>query len=248
MNLQEVFDQLSYGELSQWSIGGQPQGEINENNYERVLAHVNLGLTSIYKRFNLKEGRVDIQLSPDLNTYVLHNKFAQSNTKSRELVKYLLDSKAIPFKNDVFKVERVQVDSGLELPLNLGGDPLSVTTPNLTTLKVPQPILVKAKHLAEDYLTDKLSVTYRANHDKLEVTLGYFDPTRVELHLPYSHLTALVYFVAGRVSAPTGMTTEERLNNVWPMKYEQECQRLEQENLQIDLGVHNSRLIRTGWV
>ena len=53
MKLKEVFDQLTYGELSQLSIGGQAQGEITEENYARVVAHVNLGLSAIYKRFHL---------------------------------------------------------------------------------------------------------------------------------------------------------------------------------------------------
>ena len=44
MTLQEIFDQLTYGELSQLSMGGSEAGIIDESNYSRILVHVNLGL------------------------------------------------------------------------------------------------------------------------------------------------------------------------------------------------------------
>lgn len=48
MNLQEVFDQLSVGELSMLSVGGNDQGVIDESNWDKVLPHINLGLTALY--------------------------------------------------------------------------------------------------------------------------------------------------------------------------------------------------------
>jgi hypothetical protein len=248
MKLQEIFDQLSMGELSQFSIGGQPQGQINENNYPNVLAHINLALAVIYKRFNLKEGRLKVKLIPDQDTYVLNSKYAESNRKSKEPVKYLLDGTGEAFMDDLLKVESVQVDSGEQLPLNLRGDPLSVLTPTSTTLRVPLAIVNKAEHLADEFKTDTLLLGYRAGHPILTIPLGLFEPTRVDVQLDYSYLEALLYFIAGRINAPAGMTTEERLNNVWFGKFEAACQRLEMENLQIDRVGQNTRLERGGWV
>ena len=62
MTLQDIFDALSAGELSQISIGGQAAGVINKENRAKLLPHINMGLTALFKRFRLKEGELTIQL------------------------------------------------------------------------------------------------------------------------------------------------------------------------------------------
>lgn len=42
MNLKEIFDQLTYGELSQISIGGGAAGQIRPEDYAKLVAHTNL--------------------------------------------------------------------------------------------------------------------------------------------------------------------------------------------------------------
>lgn len=248
MKLQEIFDQLSYGELAMLSIGGQAQGVINESNYPRILAHVNLGLSALYKRFNLKEGRVRVKLKPDQYTYVLDSRYLEDNQRSPEPVKYLTNEPGSNFADDVLKIESVQVDSGLNLPINQAGASFNLATPSMATLRVPSEIVDKPVGLPREYSTESLLVSYRAGHPLLAVPIGYFDPARVEVQLPYSHLEALMYFVAGRISSPSGMTTEERLNNIWFAKFETACQQLELDNLEIDLGSVNRRLEWGGWV
>jgi hypothetical protein len=247
MTLDEVFEQLVSGELSQISIAGGEQGEITEAAYPKLVNHVNLGLTALFKRFSLKQGSMKVQLVPGHDTYTLDSKYAASNTKSKELVKYLLDE-GKPFKDDALKIESVVTDLGIELVMNQAGDPFSVSTPSMLTLKVPMVIVDQPPRLPGALRTEHLEVTYRANHPKITVGLGYFNPARVEVELPDSHLEALCYFVAGRMAAPAGMTTEERLNNVWYAKYEGECQRLEADGLQIVTGYVNDRATRNGWV
>lgn len=247
MRLQEVFEQLVDGELSQLSIAGAPQGQITEAMYPKLLGHINLGLTALYKRFNLKEGLVTVGLVPGHYTYELHSRFAVSNAKSREAVKYLLDTDA-PFKDNVLKVEYVGTAASELLPLNVAYEPLSVVTPSLTTLRVPEAIVDGLLTVPELYRTTTLDVRYRANHNKLTIPLGFYDPARVELELPYSHLEPLLFFVASRVHSPRERTPEDKQTNDWYMKYENACQRLEMENYQVDRWADNSRLQRNGWV
>ena len=129
MKLKEIFDQLTYGELSQLAIGGGEQGQINEANYPSVVAHIRLALTALYKRFPLKENRLVLQLLPGVLQYEINSKYAVGNMKSLVPVKYILDS-ALPFKDDILKIERVYTGKGHELSLNDGADPFSLTTPS----------------------------------------------------------------------------------------------------------------------
>jgi hypothetical protein len=246
MTLQEVFDQLTYGELSQLNIGGAGLGIINESNYARVLSHVSLGLSSLYKRFNLKESRVLLELKPTISTYALNRNFAVSNTRSRAAIKYLLDSTAVPFLDDLLKVEQVLTDLGYELPLNDKANPYSVLTPTATTLRVPLPIVQRSNDLPEQLKTDTLELVYRANHFKIEPE--DVEPELVQLELPDAYVEALLYFVASRVNNPIGLTNEFNAANNYAAQYEQACQRLELQNLQVDQGSESSKLYARGWV
>jgi len=244
MKLKEIFDGLTYGELSQVSIGGGKAGEILVSAYPRVLNHINLGLTALFKRFNLKEGRLTLELQPNMRTYKLHSLYAVMNSKTAP-VKYIKDTLDSPFKDDILKVERVLTDEGIELPLNDSMDPLSVTTDSQLVLRVPKAIL---DGTAEGLATENLELVYRAKHPNIVVPLGYFDPARVEVSLPDTHLQALLFFVAGRAHAPIGMREEFNASNNFMARYEAECVQLENDGNEIDQGSQSFKLFRNGWV
>lgn len=255
MKLQDVFDQLSYGELSQISIGGGKPGIIEEATWPRVLAHVQLGLTALYKRFILKEGRVKIALVNDLETYRMHSDYSIHSLRRPLEAHYLMDSLTARFSDDILKIERVLTDYRYddregrrhEVGLNNLADEYSVFTPNLTTLKVPLDIVGHGWDLPLALKTDNLEVVYRANHPKIVIPIGYFEPTRTDIELPESHLMALCYFIASRVHNPIGMTNEFHAGNSYAAKYEAECAELENEGLEINTGSQSTRLRRGGW-
>lgn len=248
MKLKEVFDQLTYGELSNLNIGGGEEGEISVTNYPKVVAHINLGLAALYKRFPLKEGRVNIDLVPYQVSYIVHSDYAVGNRRSRATVKYVHDSIAEPFTDDILKIEKVFTDQGHELELNNSLNPWSVMTPSVNSLRVPEK-LVDDKEDSDQYAYDTgLELVYRANHPKIVVAQGVFDPTRLELELPITHLEPLLLFVASRVNNPIGMTNEFHAGNSYAAKYEAACQRLEIDNLRVDQGSQDNRLRRKGFV
>lgn len=247
MYLSEVFEQLTSGELSQLSIGGGEAGEISEANWSRVINHINLGLGALYKRFPLKEGRLTLELLPDRTTYPIASKYAISNTRSRELSRYIRDSKGDPYLDDLLKVERVYSDTGYEMALNDLSDKYSVFTPSASTLRVPAGLVAEVAALPDYLKTETLDVVYRANHAKIVMGLGYFDPAREELELPESHLMALLLFVASRVNNPIGMTNEFHAGNSYAAKYEAECAQLEGLGLRVDKASQNSGIQRGGW-
>lgn len=223
MKLQEVFDQLSGGEFSQISIGGEAAGVINECNYQRVINHINLGLTALYTRFNLKESRSTVLLQADTETYPL-------NVES------------------LLKIERVLVDSGIELPLNQEMNVYSCFTPSLNTVRVPRILLEPDSTVPEQLHTDALTVVYRANHPLVTMRFGMAALEVKSIELPYSHLSPLLYFVASRVHTPMSLDAASNAAMNWYGKYEAACQELESKGVQVITDGTNNRISRGGWV
>lgn len=250
MKLQEIFDQLSAGELIQMSIGGQEAGVLSPENYHLIIPHINLGLAALYKRFNLKQGRLTVLLQPGLQNYVLDARAAVSYTKPSTYPKYILDSAGAPFKDDILKIEQVLTSEGIEYGLNDAGNIWSMLTPTSNTIRIPEELVDGSFGLGnfpDSLRSSTLHVVYRANHFKIVIPLGYFDPTRVDMELPYSHLEPLLWFIASRVNNPVGMTNEFHAGNAYYQKYELACQQLEVSNLQIDSVGYNNRLRRNGF-
>lgn len=248
MKLKEIFDQLTYGELANIHLGGADVGMIDENNYPKILAHVNLGLTALYKRFPLKEGRLTVALQEGRFTYPLTSAYAQGNTKSLEPVKFIIDSTTSRFLNDIHKVERVYTDGGKELGLNDEADIHAISTPSATVLRVPPTIVSRSAELPEWMKTSNLEVVYRANHPILTIDDAGFDVEFTDVELPYSHLEPLLLFVASRINNPIGMVNEFNAGNNYAAKYEKSCLAIELTNLRVDQGSQSDRITRNGWV
>lgn len=248
MKLQEVFDQLTHGELSQLSIGGNEMGVISPANYNRLVPHVNLGLTQLYKRFPLKEGRLTLELQSNRTVYPIHSKYAVSSRSSREPVRYIKDSLAAPFKDDIHKIEKVVASTGYEFSLNDESDEYGIFTPSATVLRVSLDVADQVMDLPDELKTELVEVVYRANHPLIIADGADLEPDLIDLELPYTHLEPLLLFIASRVHTPTGMTNEANLGNTYAAKYEAACQLLEFKGLQVDQGSQNSRLQRNGWV
>lgn len=247
MKLSEIFDQLTYGELSQLNLGGGEAGAINESNYKQIVAHVNMGLLALYKRFPLKGNSINLSLQSGRFSYPLHSKYAVSNTASTEPVKYILDTVDDPFTDDLFKVESVLTESDWELGLNDDSDYYACSTPSANVLRVPADIVMVSPDLPDQLRTTYLEINYRASHPV--IVLGDTpDIDAIELELPYSHLEPLLLYIASRVNNPIGMTNEFHAGNSYAAKYEQACQQLETFNLNVDQGSQNTRLEKNGWV
>lgn len=238
MKLSEVFSQLTYGELSQLNLGGSEAGAIEAANYPQVVAHVNMGLLALYKRFNLKENRLLFTLEAGKTSYPLN---------SNEDVLFVTGSGEEEFADDILKVERVYTAAGFEMALNDLEDVYSCMTPSNSLLRVPAAIAAQSIDLPDKLKTPTLSVVYRAKHPMIVATAS-FNPARIELELPYTHLEPLLLYVASRVHNPIGMTNEFHAGNSYAAKYEQACQQLEVQNLRVDQVSQSNRLQRNGWV
>jgi len=242
MKLSEVFSQLAYGELSQMGVINDTGDGLLPSKYGQMVAHVNMGLTALYKRFLLKEAKVSVTLVPGKSTYPL-----VSTTDTL----FVVSQDSPVFLDNIHKIERVYTDTGIELALNDDYEAYSCKTPSMNTLQVPYDIVNKVVGLPAELLTDSVQVVYRANHPKLvyvSTVEAPYDPSTVTLELPDSHLEPLLLYVASRVNNPVGMTNEFHAGNSYYAKYEKACQELETTNIRIDQGRQNSKLVSNGWV
>lgn len=219
MYLSDILNELTYGELSQLNLGIQKNGETPEDKLLPLISHINRGLSALYTRFFLKEGRFNFALVAGAYGYDLQ-------------------------REDLLKIEQVFTEEGAELPVNDGTKLWACFTPTMQQLRVAKEIVDKDINLPTEYITNGLEVVYRANHPR--VTDGTL-PESTVIELPYSHLNALLYFVASRAYTPMGLVNQYHQGDSWAARYEAECLRLEAASLQIDTDIQNSRLYDKGW-
>lgn len=248
MKLTEIFTQLAYGELSNVVIGKNDGGDIDENNYKQIMAHVNLGLTELYNRFSLKEGSLVLRLQNGQAMYPINSKFAVNGKKTTMPIRWIIDTVDNPFLDDISKIERVVTDCGYEMILNDRNSLWSCFTPSATVIRVPERMINGDNTIPHEFKTAELVVSYRAGWVPIDPDVGNFDPTRIDIELPYTHLNALLLFVASRVNAPIGLGQEFNASNNYYARFQKACQELEDEGYEVDQGSHSTGIQRNGWV
>lgn len=238
--LQKIFDDLAYGELSQVNLSGKNSdcecGEFDKKAEKTIISHLNMALVDLYTRFPLREREVTIQLYPEIVTYILDSKYAVSNEESDEPVKYIEDSKFLPFTDDVIRIERCYDEGGVYLHINDEMREYSVFTPTYNSIQVPYP--------EEGYA---MFVIYRAKHSIIPFT--YDDASKVNIDLPPYLYEALLYYIAYRVhKARSNQEAQLESSRLYQM-YEKVCGDVERRNLTNNgITSSNARLDINGWV
>lgn len=243
MLLSELFTNLSYGELSNLSIGGEGSGTIPDAHKARLLGYVNQSLTSIYSRFMLRENEVVVAAYDHITLYPLKKKFAvQDETVLAEgEVKFIEDTSFAPFEEDVVKVLGIYNEEGVEEALN---DPLnehSFYTPATgmdVTIQMPFP------QEGNSYF-----VIYHATHPKLVIGEGGAIDLSQQILLPSVLESALQKRVAWHVFSPMNgaehvSRAQEHLAN-----FEMICFDAEQRDLVSTSRTQvNAKLHDRGWI
>lgn len=239
MFLAEIFTQLTYGEFAELSIGGKDDGGINPEDFPNIISHVNLALTELHKRFNLKTNEILLVQQEGVTTYPLKPQFAMMNAESSEPIRYIDDTARFPFEDDLLKIERILDEEGEEVPLNKLNNGNSFFTPKFNTLQIP---------VTHVNVNNTLSIIYRANHELLEATES-IDPQVTEVELPPALLEALLFYVASRVHSNVPAIEGDTGEGMRFMaKFEASCQRVEALGLIAEEEVTNSKLEDRGFV
>lgn len=239
MTLLDFLKDLTYGEFAQLKIGeliaGEFESQPDPSKYEQLMSHVNLGLKEIYKRFFLASKEIYIELHEEITEYVLAPQYAQTSS-SAEDPKYIMDTEANPFGDDVLKIEEVYDEVGVKLPMNDTSEDLSIFTPTYRSIQVPYP---------NDNIT--YAVQYRSCHPKLVWTAD-IDPELVEVMIPHSLHEALLNYVAARGFFSLGGEAGVLEGNSYYAKFENSCTTVNDLGLEVQAEPGTWRFDDGGWV
>ncbi len=239
ITLQEIFDNLATGELSGLSIGNSQAGSIVEADYPKIVAHINLGLVDLYKRFPLRQGEIQLHQHADVTTYYLRSDHV-ADVDSMDEDFYIEEVDDVPFLDDIIKVTEVTDSLGDDVGLNDTNKPLTgVFTPSFDIIKsVPYDP------------PEILSITYQAKYPKITIS-DPFDPEDVKLYIPDFIIEALMLYVAMRIYRGMNSRVAEGETNIGTTffsMYETECQKLTALDVFADVNDSGKQFVNNGWI
>lgn len=225
MLLSDIFDTLTYGELSALALA--EEGEMTTRDKRMLVNHINRGLHELHKRFTLKRGSLPLSVTQGAVRYVLQSPDDE-----------ILDVLGVLVEHHGRNHTVVQVNH----PKYLSPDvPLCYMMLSPTVLRFNHPL-----ESAHDFTVD-----YKAGHSKIIVDdFETLDPSKVEIDLPMAYLEALSFYVASRVIAPIDNNMGNPQEGVnYRALYEQACKDLEVQGLDIEETVQEAdRFRRNGFV
>lgn len=183
MDFREFTNRLALGELSNLSVTDEnDKSEIRVSDRASIMFHLNRGLVNLFTRFMLLEKDVLIRVSAGTTNYFLRKEFAVSNQEDVP-IKYIIDTVASPFKEDVIKITEVFNSVGVALPVDQEDEPYSLYLPEYDCLQIPN-----------IYDGEFYSVVYQAKHPNITgIDSGQ------EIHVPLIFEEALQYYVAAKI-------------------------------------------------
>jgi len=238
MVLQDLFDDLVYGEFSDIALGTGALGTLPEASYPRIASFINMGLRDLYKKFILRKKEIKLYYQTGIYTYYLRSDYVGPVNSLGPNV-YLVEDDNNVFDNSIVKVIAAYDSDEDKLPLNAPKDDTSLFTPAYDIIKLP--------------VTDPpsmVTLVYQSYYPKILITTG-FDPEEYELHFPSFIENALLAFVASRhfkgkkIKRADGSTTN---HNTFLSMYGRACKELEQDGFAEESDDDRDRFTDNGWV
>jgi hypothetical protein len=232
MDIAELFQKLSYGELSNLAMSGEGSGEILEAYHPKIVLYTNEGLTRLHSRFPLKENDVLVEMHSHITNYHLLPRFSRQHEPKLEKTCYILDLPLEPFVDEVIKVTAVYNTYGERLPLNNDNHPESVFTPQAKVLQVPRPQEGAA-----------LSIVYQTMHETLDHT-----KLNQPISLPDTLVTALTAYIAYKVYSHINTAEASSKAQEHYAFYESVCgEVIEHDLVSATVSTSNTRFYNGGW-
>lgn len=238
--LKQIYDDLSYGELSQVNLAHTNSecacGEWDNHAKKVIVSHLTMALTDLHTRFPLREKEVTVQLYPHITQYQLSSKYARSNIESTEPYKYIIDSIYYPFEDDVLRIERCSDEAGIDMRINDANDGYSIFTPDYRSIQVPFP---------EDGYA--LFLGYRANHKA--IVTDYTDEATVDIEIPPYLYEAVLYYIAYRVHKSRSNQEAQAESLRLFQLYNQACDKVDRMNITHNSSADSNLLLDdNGWI
>lgn len=191
MQVKDLFQDLSYGELSSHAVVNDTTGTITSTKIPKMLALTNAALLELHTKFDLRVESLLLQSYDNISTYYLRPEYALSNpTVGR---KYILDSNRNPFVGNIIKILGITNERGDPLPMNDAEQWASVFTPMFDTVELTHPGSCQI-----------FEVCYTTTHNQLELirdteVTDYEATLDQEIYLPPVLHEALRLLVAKKI-------------------------------------------------
>ena len=201
MYLSEIFEHLTYGELSTLKIGGlKDSGAIAAADYPQVISFINLGMIDLYKKFLLQEKNVVLELFDHITEYELYYEHAQSNPDpiQDDITRYIADTGyEKPFEEDILQIHSAYDSNFEEIPLNDMNERSSIFTIGDDIVQVPYP--------GQGTFIDLIFHAYPT-----KIPLDTVTPETYKIRLPQQFIAALTAYVGFRahISLPAGAASK----------------------------------------
>lgn len=238
MKIDELFRQLSLGELSNLSISADGSGTIKPEQHQKIILYTQTALNALYGKFLLLEKTLMLTPLAGIGRYPLLARHSIYGRPDGEISDpYIIDTPEEPFSEDVIKVLSVMDQEGRQVFLNDEGAAFSLFTPAPQVIQFPREIPSWVKILS-------LSLTYQAKHPQL-------DPENLDqdFEIPSVLETALRYHIAGSVYSHMNGDSNTAKGLEFMTKYEKEVAEVIDRDLVSQTGSSsNHRFNRNGWV
>ena len=238
MTLEELFQRLSYGPLSNLALSNEGVGGIVDAHKPKVVLYINDALTRLHTRFLLVEHGLILRQVEGISNYELvpENTYTASvSDDPPEAIPYIQDTISKPFEDDLIKILKVYNCHGCEVPLNNEKWRGSYFTPENHVLQIPCPVNGELTH-----------VVYQAKHKRIE-----FNPAKLgqTITIPPSLEEALTSYVAYLAySAMNGQENVARATE-YLSRYNGICLEVEARGISnTDDNTTNTKLTQRGFV
>lgn len=236
--LQEIFDDLAYGELANMAIGNSSVGSITPDKYPKIVSLINTGLNALYTRFCIKKKELVLYQRTGISTYYLRIDHLGDPRAGYE-EQYIDELVEDPPDNDIIKILEAYDDSGNEIAINQANRPNDIFMPaqDIIQIKPRDPLII-------------IFLVYQAAYPRIIIG-EEFDPKNVALFFPRYLKEALLSFIAARLFVgKSSQITEGQQNptNTFRYQYEIECNKIEKGFLIPELQEEDNHFQNSGWV
>ena len=212
MNLRQLIDHLVQNNLYQFNMAKNEQ-------FPAIINALNLELTQLYSRFPVLEKDVAFRRFPEISIYHLTRRYCRSNDESKELYKYILDTKDNPFLGDVLKIENAYTESGQHIVLNDNNNPRAWFTPSFDTIQIPN---------TTDIDTRIAIIGYKAKPEHIDPNTTDFEK---DIYIPSYLEEPMIYGITMRVAERLPTQTGIQVVQMAQAKYKELCDNVDTLNL-----------------
>jgi len=238
ITIQELFDDLAYGEFSNMAIGNSLANGVTPDKYPKVLSHINLGLLDLYTRFDLKKKEIHIHQQIGRSLYYLRAEHV-GDPAAGDAEIYIDGTGDNPPASDIIKFLKAWDGDGVEVPIDSADDPTGVfmVEPDVVKMEVGD--------------TPKIiSMQYQASYPRIIIETG-FNPKEYKLYFPSFLKVALLAYIASRLfvgKEAQAIEGEARVSNTFQYRYEAECAKIARLGLSLSVLEEHNKFDNNGWV